>query len=384
MNSAVEASNKFCVDLYSYLRSERQFTGKNLFYSPSSLSIALAMTSMGARGNTAEQLNKALHWEGLSQDKLHDNEKEFLVALQKSNTKGNELTTANRLFVQKDFSLSREFAEGIKKFYDAGIASVDYQKDAEGARREVNKWVEEKTKQKIKNLIAEGVFNSLTRLTLVNAVYFKGFWQNEFEKQATYDEEFFLSTGEEIQVKMMHLKSSFKLHIAETYQVLEMPYKGNEFSMLILLPHEVDGLVKLEEDLTYDKLQRAIESVNEKFEIEVGVSLPRFKLTQQFLLNDILAKMGAEDMFSEFVADFAGITPGSEKIYVSHVIHKAFVEVNEKSTEAAAATAAVMAIRAINYPIFCADHPFLFIIYHKKSNAILFMGRMIKPESHDE
>lgn len=184
---------------------------------------------------------------------------------------------------------------------------------------------------------------------------------------------------------MMHLKSSFKLHTAETYQVLEMPYKGNEFSMIILLPHEVDGLVKLEEDLTYDKLQRAIESVSEEVERVVKVSLPRFKVTQQFLLNDILAKMGAEDMFSEF-ADFAGITPGSEKLYVSHVIHKAFVEVNEKSTEAAAATAVVRCplTSCRRYPMFYADHPFLFIIYHKKSNAILFMGRTIKPESHDE
>lgn len=387
MNGAVEASNKFCVDLHSYLRSERQFTGENLFYSPSSLSIALAMTSMGARGNTAEQLNKALHWEGLSQDKLHDNGKEFLVALQESNTKGNELTAANGLFVQKDYPLSRGFSEGIKKFYDARIASVDYQNDAEGARREVNKWVEEKTEQKIKNLIAEGVFNSLTKLTLVNAIYFKGFWQKEFDKRATYDQKFFVSTREKIQVRMMHLKASFKLHKADTYKVLEMPYKGNDFSMIILLPHKVDGLVKLEEDLTYDKLQRAIESVTEKSERVVKVSLPRFKVTQQFLLNDILAKMGAEDMFSKF-ADFAGITPGSEKLYVSHVIHKAFVEVNEKSTEAAAATAAVIRLRSAtrrrSYPKFRADHPFLFIIYHKKSNAILFMGRTIKPECHDE
>ena len=387
MNDAVEASNKLCVDLHSCLRSQRQFTGQNLFYSPSSLSIALAMTCMGARGNTAEQLNKALHWEGLSQDKLHDHEREFLFALQESNTKGNELAAANRLFVQKDFPLKQGFVEGTKKFYDAEIASVDYQKDAEGATREVNKWVEEKTEQKIKNLIAQGVFNGRTRLTLVNAIYFKGFWKNQFDKEATYDQKFFVSTRDEIQVKMMHLESSFKLHIAQTYQVLEMPYKGNELSMIILLPHEVDGLVKLEEDLTYDKLQSAIESVSEKFQREVKVSLPRFKLTQQFLLKNILAKMGAKDMFSEFDADFTGITPGPEKLYVSHVIHRAFVEVNEKGTEAAAATAVDAmdnCAMPLNNPVFCADHPFLFIIYHKKSNAILFMGRMIKPESYDE
>ena len=152
------------------------YSHPKVLFTLSSLRIALAMTSMGARGNTAEQLNKALHWEGLSQHKLHDNEKEFLLSLQNSVTGGNQLTAANRLFVQKDFPLSRGFVEGIKKFYDAKIASVDYQNDAEGARREVYKWAAKKTKQKIKNLIAGGVFNSLTTLTLVNAIYFKGFW----------------------------------------------------------------------------------------------------------------------------------------------------------------------------------------------------------------
>lgn len=386
MESAVEASNKFCVDLYRHLQSDDKFQGKNLFYSSSSLSVALAMTYMGARGKTAAQLNKALHWEGLPQDKLHSEEKVFLAVLQESNAKGNEVQAANRLFVQKDFNLVQDFVKGTKKFYGAEIALVDYQEDAEGARREVNKWVEEQTKQKIKNLIAEGVFNNLTRLTLVNAIYFKGFWQNQFNEKATYDQEFFSSESEKMKVKMMHLTARFK-HVRDagklSCQVLEMPYQGKELSMIVLLPHEIQGLAKLEEELTNDKLDEVIESLSKVYPEEVEVSLPRFKFTQEFHLNNILAKMGATDMFSEFDADFTGIAPAHAKLYVSHVIHKAFVEVNEKGTEAAAATAVVMNVRAacvMEPPVFRADHPFLFLIYHKKSRAILFMGRLIKPE----
>lgn len=152
--------------------------------------------------------------------------------------------------------------------------------------------------------------------------------------------------------------------------------------MVLLLPHDVHGLAKLEESLTHDKLQKALQSVAKSRPYKVEVSLPRFKLMQQFLLNKVLEKMGATDMFNEFKADFSGISPGPEKLYVSHVIHKAFVEVNEKGTEAAAATAVVMMGRmAMLNPIFCADHPFLFVICHKKSGAILFMGRLVKPEA---
>ena len=258
---------------------------------------------------------------------------------------------------------------------------VDYQKDAEGARKEVNGWVEEKTKQKISDLIPEEGFHSGARLTLVNAIYFKGFWQNQFHKKATFPQQFFVSESEKVEVQMMHLTETFK-HVEDVSelgcQMLELPYQGKEgLSMIILLPHDTHGLAKLEESITHDKLQKALESVSQSYPDKVEVSLPRFKLTQQFLLNNTLAKMGATDMFDEFKADFSGITPGTERIYVSHVIHKAFVDVNEKGTEAAAGT---VLERCKGVPsIFSADHPFLFMICHKKSGAILFMGRVVKP-----
>lgn len=383
MKAVIEANNRFTVDLHRILRNDEQFRGQNLFYSPSSLSIALAMTSMGARGDTAMQMAEALHWEGMSRYQLRSEEQDFLDAILEINTAENELLTANRLFLQKNFSLVQEFVEGSKTFFQADIGLVDYQTDPDGARKDVNYWVEEKTKQKIKNLIAEKVFNARTRLTLVNAIYFKGFWQNQFDEVATFKQRFVVSESEKTEVQMMHLTTNVR-HSNDSRvlccQILELPYQGEDLSMVILLPHDTYGLAKLEENLTHERLQQALASVSRAHPEKVEVSLPRFKLTEQFKLNDILANMGATDMFDEFKADFSGMTPGPEKIHVSNVIHKAFVEVNEKGTEAAAATAVVMMVPTgfMRNTIFCVDHPFLFMICHKKSSAILFMGRVVK------
>ena len=393
----IEANNRFAVDLHNILRDDEQFAGQNLFYSPSSLSIALAMTSMGARGSTAVQMSKALHWEAMPQDQLHTEEKHFLNALQQSNAAGNELLAANRLFVQKNFSLVQEFVEGTKKFCDAEIALVDYQKDAEGARKEVNGWVEEQTKQKIKNLIPEGVFNSLTRLTLVNAIYFKGFWQNQFEKWHTLPDFFRVGVTDLMKVRMMQTTAKVK-HIEHfeklSCQVLELPYQGENLCMVILLPYlpNADGLAELEESLTHEKLQKAFKSVTQSRPHNVRVFLPRFKLTQQFLLNNVLVKMGATDMLDKSKADFSGITAACGEVCVSHVIHKAVVEVSEAETEAVEPTeeeakyVGCYLIAKVDHsiPRFKANHPFLFMICQKKSGAILFMGSVLKPEMSTE
>lgn len=386
MDALAEANNKFTVDLHKALKNDQNFASKNLFYSPSSLSIALAMTSLGSRANTTAQLAKALHWKDIPT--LHDEEKHFLEALQASNTASNELLTANRLFLQVDFEIQPGFVEGTKKFYDVEVGMVDYQDDTENARKEVNAWVEEKTKQKIQNMIPEGVFSTRTRLSLVNAIYFKGFWQNQFDKKATSKQRFFVSESEETEVDMMHLTKKLKhvdFSLELACQILELPYQGEDLTMVILLPRNTYGLAKLEESLTHESLQQALASVSEAYAEKVKVSLPRFKLTQQFKLKEILIKMGVTDMFSEFDADFSGIIRGPERLYVSHVVHKAFVEVNEKGTEAAAATAVVAMTRMagpMSDATFCADHPFLFMICHKRSSAILFIGRFLKPEEH--
>ena len=389
MQSVVEANNKFTLDLYQVLQKDDKFTDQNIFYSPSSISIALAMTFMGARGDTAKQMSEALHWEAMTSDQLHDQQRHFLDALQESNDEGNELLAANRLFVQKSLTIEQEFLEGTKRFYNAEMALTDYQKDPEGARKEINDWVENKTKENIKNLIPEGIIDSSTKLTLVNAIYFKGIWQNEFDQRATRPKDFFVSKKKKVKVKMMKLKTNFK-HIANVgelgCQLVELPYQGEDLSMLILLPQDKYGLTSVEASLTHDKLQKAIALTQVQPSGEVKVYLPRFNMTQEFQLNELLAKMGVTDMFNANKADFTGISPG---LFVTHAIHKAFVEVNEKGTEAAAATAVVMSRSksppggSAKIPVFCADHPFLFLLCHKKSGGILFMGRMMKPEPLD-
>ena len=334
-------------------------------------------------------MSEALHLEAMTSDQLHDQHRHFLDALQESNTEGNELLAANRLFVHKSLTIEPEFVDGTKRLYNAELALVDYQNHPEGARKEVNDWVENKTKENIKNLIPEGVFNSGTLLTLVNAIYFKGIWQNQFARRATRSKDFFVSKKEKVKVKMMKLKTNFK-YIANGgelgCQLLELPYQGEGLSMLILLPQDKYGLASVEASLTHDKLQKAIALTQVQPSGEVKVYLPRFNMTQEFQLKKLLAKMGVTDMFNASKADFTGISPG---LFVTHVIHKAFVEVNEKGTEAAAATAVVMSRSkspsggSAKIPVFCADHPFLFLLCHKKSGGILFMGRMMKPEPLD-
>lgn len=378
------ASNKFTLDLHGVLRKVEK---ENIFYSPSSISVALAMTYLGAKANTATQIAKALNWDGIPAQELHCQMKSFLASVQAANSSKIELAMANRQFLQRDFDIVQHFKEGTAEFYGAEVTLVDYKEGAEGARLEVNSWVEKQTKDKIKDLIAAGVFNNCTRLTLVNAIYFKGLWRNQFCKDVTFPSQFYIKANEEVEVQMMKKTSKFRYHEDSSLecQVLEMPYDGDKLSMFFLLPHEVDGLASLEDGLTHNKLQEILQATSKSHPIKVEVSIPRFKMTQKFTLNDVLKHLGAHDMFDEEKANLTGIHDGVEKLHVSHVIHKAFVEVNEEGTEAAAATAVVIATRKCMrlpmHQIFCANHPFLFLIQEKASGFVLFFGCMIRPSS---
>ncbi|KAL9959829.1 hypothetical protein ACROYT_G033185 [Oculina patagonica] len=347
-----KATNKFALDLHQCLVDGNEFANDNLFYSPASLLIALAMTSYGARGNTAAEILKVLHVALVSSPDLNKSMKKFI------DTRNSE-------------------------FYDAELALVDYITNAEKAREEINRWVEEKTNDKIKDLIPSGMLSSDTRLTLVNAIYLKGLWLEQFNKENTHPGSFFGSKNKKIKVQMMYQEADFKYSKSEKLacQILEMPYIGKKMSMVIYLPNETQGLVKLEERMTYDNLQESLSLLDASM-VEVRVFLPKFKLTQQFDLNNILSKMGAKEMFIPGKADLSGIS--TEPLYVSKVVHKAFVEVNEEGTEAAAATFIESVFFCLpSKPTFKADHPFLFLIRHNSSGAILFLGRLMKP-SHEE
>ena len=377
-----DATNKFALDLHRCLRNEASLSSGNLFYSPASLFAALSMTCYGARGKTAEEIVNVLHLDSVPSAELNGSMKRFLSTLNLASDSNTKLLTANKLFIEKSFKILESFKEGIREFYDAEVGLVDYMTHVEKAREEINQWVEQKTNDKIKDLIPAGMLNPDTRLALVNAIYFKGLWLKPFIKEETFSFSFFVSANEEIQVPTMHQEADFK-HLRSKElgcQILEMPYIGSKMSMVILLPVETDGLGSLEEKITFNNLQKSLLTLDASRANEIEVYLPKFKLTQQFDLNDMLSKMGAEEMFISGKADFTGIAAEPLFVHVSKVIHKAFVEVNEEGTEAAAATAVGVAVDcARKMPVFYANHPFLFLIRHHKTGAILFMGRLIKP-----
>jgi len=355
-----ESVNELAFDLYHKLAGQQ---GGNLFFSPYSISAALAMAYGGARGETGEQMNDVLHFAG--PDTTHPSFSYLRETLNKIEGKGYvQLSVANSLWPQKDYPFLPAYLTLTGKYYGCEITPVDYRADAEGARRRINTWVEEQTNDKIKDLIAEGFLNAQTRLVLANAIYFKGDWASQFKPEATRPAPFMLMDGTRANVPMMSQTADFKLANTETVQALELPYEGGDLSMVVLLPNpgEKPALESLE-DLDFR-------------EMEVMVQLPKFKIETEFYLGKTLASLGMPLAFSG-QADFSGMD-GSHNLLIDEVVHKAFIEVNEEGTEAAAATA--VGIRATSMPPqFIADHPFLFLIRENSTGTILFIGRVTDP-----
>ena len=385
----VEGNNKFALELFAKLQS----TKGNLFFSPYSISTALAMAHSGARNKTESQMAGVLHFP-ISVNRRTDSSSKFLPDKQQFalafgniikdlNNRGRKggytLTVANALWGQKDYGFLQEFPELIKTSYDGQLNEVDFVRAAETARKTINAWVEKKTNDKIKNLISEGVLDSMTRLVLTNAIYFKGNWARQFKENRTKDAPFTLADGQKIDVATMNQKAEFGYMETDTFQVLELPYVDEELSMVILLPKKFDALGEFEKTLTPENLTQWLTKIHKR---EVVVFMPKFKMTSQFSLASVLKSMGMKDAFSSD-ADFSGIN-GKRDLFISAVIHKAYVEVNEEGTEAAAATGVVVRLTSIGpapIPVFRADHPFLFLIRDNLSGSILFIGRVANPKA---
>jgi serpin B len=371
-SAVVEGNNQFALDLYAKLRGEK---ADNLFFSPYSISTALAMTYAGATGETEKEMAEVLHFL-VPQDRLPLGFASMMARLH-SEKEGNQLRIANRLWGQQSYHFLPEFLRVTREDYGAELALQDFVTKTEEARKTINAWVEKQTEEKIKDLIPPGVLDQMTRLVLTNAIYFKGKWANQFDKKATEEAPFKLTPGEAVSVPMMHRKDSFKYGMTDDAQILELPYVGDELSMLIVLPKAVDGLADLEKRLTPANLGKWLSELRKK---EVNVYLPRFTMTSQFQMNEVLKSMGMSSAFAPDAANFSGMD-GKRDLFISAVIHKAFVDVNEEGTEAAAATGVVMrAKRAQITPVFRADHPFVFLIRDNKTGAILFMGRVANPK----
>lgn len=379
MEQLSSANTLFALELFHSL-SENSST-RNIFISPFSISSALAMVFLGARGNTAAQLSKTFHFDAV--DDIHARFQSLNAEVSKPGA-SHTLKLANRLYGEKTYSFLPEFLTSTQKLYGADLAPVDFQHASEDARKAINQWVKGQTEGKIPELLAVGVVDSMTKLVLVNAIYFKGMWQEKFMKRDTTDAPFRLNKKDTKTVKMMYQKKKFPFGYIPDLKckVLEMPYQGGEFSMVILLPDNTEdesmGLKKIEEQLTSEKLHEWTKSENLET-IDVHVKLPRFKLEESYTLNSNLGRLGVQDLFTSSKADLSGMS-GSRDLFISKIVHKSFVEVNEEGTEAAAATGGIATFcMLLPEEEFTVDHPFLFFIRHNPTANLLFLGRVCSP-----
>jgi len=371
--STVKNNNTFGFDLYQKLKKEKG----NLFFSPYSISTALTMTYTGARGQTEIEMAKVLHF-SLGQKSPHNSLSKLQSYLNTIQNSGDvKLSIANSLWLQEGYPVLDAFIDLNKKSYGASLNFVDFKIKTEDARKAINTWTENKTEYKIKELIKPNVIDARTRLVLCNAIYFKGNWLRQFDKKRTMSEDFHISSRRTIKVPMMSQKSRTTFKDFGNFSAIKLPYKGDSLSMIIFLPKEIDGLKYLEKDLTGDNVANWIDKLSNSKKSEIYIKLPKFKATCEFELSKKLAQMGMPSPFSNH-ADFSGIN-GKTDLKISKVIHKAFISVDEEGTEAAAATAVIMARKHIPSKCltFTANHPFVYLISDSKTGSILFMGRVV-------
>lgn len=366
------ANNKFGFDIYNYLLQQKGV----VFFSPYSIYSALQMTAEGAKGTTASEMSQTLY----SKNNLDCIRNDISKSQQRYNSlmaTGDSIHVANSLWVQNSFPLNNSFTDLVKSNYKASVREMDFLKNAEGSRKTINDWVEQQTNKRIKDLLAQGTVSPDTKLVLVNTIWLKAKWLMPFDPANTRDEVFH-ATDKEIKTPFMHKMMPVNYVEDETMQMIELPYKDKKISMMVLLP--VKGEEKaFENKVSSEQVDKWIAAMKTE---KTNISLPKLKLNSSFNLNDVLTKLGMRTAFSDN-ADFSGISRSGLKI--SDVIHKAFIEVDEDGTEAAAATAVTMVTTSMRPPdpqpikVFKADRPFVFFLYDKEAKTILFMGKMERP-----
>jgi len=377
MTSLVDGNSGFALNLYLALKD----TDGNLFYSPYSISEALAMTYGGARGNTEKQMTDTLHF-NLSQNQLHPafNSLDQELAKRGQGAKGKDekgfrLHLVNAIWGQADFKFSSEYLDLLAQNYGAGLRILDFIKAAEQSRITINWWVSDQTKGKIKDLIPPGTIDRMTRLVLTNAIYFSAAWKYPFQVEATSSGKFHLLNGSEVSVPLMKQTKSFGYAQGANYQAVELPYDGDELSMVILLPKS-DQFKAFEASLSSQQVKTIIQNI--KYQ-QVALTMPKFNFESSFSLKKTLSAMGMPVAFTTD-ADFSGMD-GKRDLYMTDVIHKSFIAVDEAGTEAAAATAVIVGTTAMPAsPVeVTIDHPFIFLIRDIKTGTIVFLGRVLNP-----
>lgn len=373
--------NAFAVELWSKVRG----SGGNLAVSPASISFALTMTWGGARGDTEAELKQVLHFEGTADETMASAGQ--LLQAWNTNSGPALLRVANRLFGAKNYAFEQSYLEKTRATFGAPLEPVDFDDDIEATREAINAWVERQTEERIQNLLpAESLMPGLTKLVLVNAIYFKASWVTPFPEERTTPEPFFVTRAQKKEVPLMHGKGHYAYAEKDGVKLVQLPYQGNTLSMLFVLPDAVDGLEAIEQKLTSAQFQAWVSALS--FE-NVNVALPRFEVKPEksLELTKALEALGMKRAFSQKEADFTGMANPphpNERLNISNVVHQAFVKLDEQGTEAAAATAVIMAVRSAMvrppvYKDFRADHPFLFFLRDTVSGMILFMGRVSDP-----
>lgn len=371
---SVPGGTEFALDLYRKIAAEHE--GENIFISSFSLRSALAMTWEGARGRTAEEMAEALRLPDIDRPQVHAGFGSMTRALN-AKDKPYEFNVANALWLEQTWPFDEQYLKQITSAYDAGPNQTDFMHQSEAARTAINKWVEDQTNEKIKDLMPEGTITEDTRLVLANAVYFKGQWKEKFDPDKTRDGDFTLIDGTVVQVPMMtRINKKVRFGAGDGFAIIELPYVGDVLAMAFLLPMRGDDMAGIELKLTPGRINAAVESLHEQR--MNFFQMPKFRIsTDSYRLNDALKSMGITIAFERGRADFTGLSPLGSQLYISDVMHKGFVDVNEEGTEAAAATGA--AVAAASESSWIIDRPFLFLIRHRPTGEILFLGRVLDP-----
>lgn len=378
LQTLVDGNNAFAFALYRQAVSGDD----NVFFSPYSISLALAMAYAGAEGDTEAEMGDALRYH-LSQDRLHPafNYLDQQLATRGQDARGKDedgfrLNVVNAAWGQEGYPFLSEYLDVLARNYGAGLRILDFVGNPEGSRNTINDWVEEQTEERIQDLIPQGAIDELTRLVLTNAVYFNAAWESQFEEGATSDAPFHLLDGTETEVPMMRQMASFGHYRGSNYHAVELPYDGREISMVVLVPDRGE-FDRFESDLDHELVREAIDNLERT---EVRFSMPRFSIESTLDLKAALSAMGMQQAFDPRVADFSGMDDTRE-LYISDVLHKAFVDVDEDGTEAAAATAVVVGTTSAPLdPVeVTLDRPFIFLIRDMETNTTLFIGRVTDP-----
>ena len=372
LTALVEGNNQFALDLYKKLAETEK---GNIFFSPYSISSALAMTYAGARGQTAEEMAKVLGIAKLG-DKVHPAHASLAYKLKSAGGKDKpEFHIANALWGQQGLPFKPEFLQLTRRHYGAGLQEVNFG-DTENARGTINKWVGEQTREKIPELLKPGVLSNDTKLVLTNAIYFKADWLRPFDKDSTHDGTFHRTPTETVRVPFMHQEASFRVAGIGDARVLELPYVGGEYAMLIVLPNKPEDLGRIQAGLTSESISGWLAKATEH---KYDIMLPKFKMQMAANLVPALQQLGMTTAFNMNFADFSGCEE-SKQLFIAGVEHQATIDVDEFGTTAAAATA-VTVVMASAGPRFVVDRPFLVIIRSKQTGAIVFVGKVMNPKA---